>query len=141
MMRRIATMLLLAPALVDPMGATAGAVAPASCFTPAPHGFSDVPFGTAHNTAVAWLVEAGITTGTAPGVYSPNTTVDRAQMATFLWHDACGTSETTSIAAGINHTCAVRDPGTATCWGHNGDGQLGNGTTGSYSTPTAVSGL
>jgi alpha-tubulin suppressor-like RCC1 family protein len=54
----------------------------------------------------------------------------------------------TMIAAGGYHTCAYR-PGPANspsqqavfCWGYNGDGELGNGTTTSTSTPTQVSGI
>jgi hypothetical protein len=57
--------------------------------TPAgPHNFSDVPTTSYYNTAVSWLVEAGITGGTSPGKYSPNNPVTRAQMAVFLWHNA-----------------------------------------------------
>ena len=32
------------------------------------------------------------------------------------------------LDAGLNHTCAVLDDGSAWCWGQNGAGQLGNGT-------------
>ena len=57
--------------------------------TPAgPHNFTDVPTNSYYNTAVSWLVEAGITGGTSPGKYSPNNPVTRAQMAVFLWHNA-----------------------------------------------------
>ena len=41
-------------------------VGDASCSAPAPHGLSDVPTNYFANTAIAWLVEAGITTGTTP---------------------------------------------------------------------------
>lgn len=33
-----------------------------------------------------------------------------------------------SISTGGSHTCAARDNGHVTCWGHNGAGQLGDGT-------------
>jgi hypothetical protein len=88
-------MLLLGIATVGlgmPAGAAPGApaspqgVGDASCFAPGPHGFTDVPADRYYNTAVAWLVEAGITGGTSPGKYSPNNPVTRAQMAVFLWH-------------------------------------------------------
>lgn len=46
-----------------------------------------------------------------------------------------------SIAAGDAHTCAVRTTGTVACWGRNGAGQLGDGTTTSRSTPVTVQGI
>ncbi|MEN9473232.1 MAG: hypothetical protein RLZZ495_1321, partial [Pseudomonadota bacterium] len=46
----------------------------------------------------------------------------------------------TAIAAGDIHTCAVIN-GAAQCWGSNGNGQLGNGSTISSTTPVQVSGL
>ncbi|MGB3033604.1 MAG: S-layer homology domain-containing protein [Candidatus Microthrix parvicella] len=49
------------------------------------HGFSDVPAGSYYEDAVTWLVAEGITSGTAPGKFSPSNVVTRGQMATFLW--------------------------------------------------------
>ncbi|MCB1029445.1 MAG: S-layer homology domain-containing protein [Microthrixaceae bacterium] len=54
------------------------------------HGFDDVVAGGYYERAVAWLLRQGITTGTGPGVYSPNRAVSRAQMAAFLNRRACG---------------------------------------------------
>ena len=56
----------------------------------APHTFTDVPTNSYYSTAVSWLIEAGITGGTAPGKYSPNAKVTRAQMAAFLKANTCG---------------------------------------------------
>ncbi len=40
-----------------------------------------------------------------------------------------------------SHSCAVLVNGTARCWGYNGFGQLGNGTTSDALTPVVVSGI
>ncbi len=44
------------------------------------------------------------------------------------------------LAAGYDHTCGITTAGTAVCWGLNQDGQLGDGSTTSRSTPAAVAG-
>lgn len=46
-----------------------------------------------------------------------------------------------AIAAGYAHTCAVLTAGGVRCWGANGNGQLGDGTTTDRLTQTAVSGI
>ena len=70
------------------LAGAAPAVVGGSCSSPGPHGFGDVPAGSYYETAVGWLVEAGITSGTAAGVYSPLANVTRGQMAAFLWRSA-----------------------------------------------------
>lgn len=54
--------------------------------------------------------------------------------------DECvaATSCVRSATAGGRHTCAVRDDGTAWCWGANEAGQLGNGSLSTTMTPTQV---
>ena len=45
-----------------------------------------------------------------------------------------------SISAGFSHTCALTPTGQAYCWGINGSGRLGDGTTTNRLVPTAVAG-
>jgi alpha-tubulin suppressor-like RCC1 family protein len=45
-----------------------------------------------------------------------------------------------TVSAGLTHACGVTVDGSAFCWGSNGDGQMGNGTTTPSDAPVAVSG-
>jgi alpha-tubulin suppressor-like RCC1 family protein len=51
-----------------------------------------------------------------------------------------GSTVFAKLAAGSLHTCALEADGTAYCWGSNGSGRLGDGTTTSRSAPVAVAG-
>ena len=46
--------------------------------------FGDVSPSDYYSQAVAWLTEAQITSGVAPGVFGPNIKLNRGQMAVFL---------------------------------------------------------
>jgi hypothetical protein len=55
---------------------------------PAPVGsndFVDVPPGAFFETAVQWMVDENITSGTTDTTFAPGDTVTRGQVATFLW--------------------------------------------------------
>src|SRR5262249_33660460 len=53
-----------------------------------------------------------------------------------------GLSDALSVAAGSNHTCAVRADGSVACWGYNYYGTIGDGTSqNNRLVATAVSGL
>jgi alpha-tubulin suppressor-like RCC1 family protein len=45
------------------------------------------------------------------------------------------------VALGADHSCARKQDGTLWCWGYNGSGQLGDGTTVNKSSPVQVSAL
>jgi len=50
-------------------------------------------------------------------------------------------SVSASVGSGMGyHTCGLTPEGVAFCWGYNGQGQLGNGTTADGLTPLAVAG-
>ncbi len=48
------------------------------------------------------------------------------------------TSGVVSISGGYEHTCAVLTNGEVKCWGRNGYGELGDGTTTNRNVPTSV---
>lgn len=52
-----------------------------------------------------------------------------------------GISQMTAIAAGSNHSVALRSDGSLWTWGYNLYGQLGDGTTTNHSAPAQVSGV
>ena len=97
---------------------------------PAPAaGFTDVS-GSTHAADINALAAAGITAGCSRDTlqYCPDSSVTRAQMASFLAR-ALGIVELpasvrfTAIDAGYEHTCGLRADHTISCWGANYYGQ------------------
>ncbi|HIF46549.1 MAG TPA: hypothetical protein EYQ73_07170, partial [Candidatus Poseidoniales archaeon] len=73
------------------------------------------------------------------GQLGDGTTTDRHSPTQTL---SLGTGRTAvAISSGGYHTCAILDDGTVSCWGNNGAGQLGDGTTTNRSTPAQTSSL
>jgi len=73
------------------------------------------------------------------GLLGNGTTTDRN---TPTQTSSLGTGRTAvAISSGRAHTCAILDDATVSCWGHNVNGQLGDGTTIDRSTPTQTSSL
>ena len=52
-----------------------------------------------------------------------------------------GLSDALRITAGLGLVCAIIEDRTARCWGYNGGGALGDGTTTNSSSPVVVAGL
>jgi len=52
-----------------------------------------------------------------------------------------GITSPAAITAGGYHTCALLGDGTVWCWGRNGSGQLGDGTTTNSSSPVRAGGI
>ncbi len=49
-----------------------------------------------------------------------------------------GLNDVVEIAAGGDHTCALRSDGTIACWGSNSDGQLGQGPGGPWTSEVPI---
>lgn len=75
---------------------------PASSFS---HDFGDVAGSAYYSTAVRWMAEWGITTGTSDTTFSPDDPLTRGQTAAFLWRLA---GEPDAFADGVDLPPAMR---------------------------------
>jgi alpha-tubulin suppressor-like RCC1 family protein len=75
------------------------------------------------------------------GQLGNNSTTDSSTPVQVVGAGGVGTlTNVAEIAAGLQHSCAAKDDGTAWCWGLNDKGQLGNNSTTDSSTPVQVVG-
>ena len=100
-------------------------------------GVVQVAVGYAHSCALTAFGAVHCWGGNAFGQLGDGTTGSRPTAGPVVGL-ATGVS---SIAAGANHTCALMTAGTVVCWGENGHGELGDGTTTQRSTPVPVNGI
>src|SRR3989454_3013724 len=89
------------------------------------------------NPGVATVNSTGLATGVAAG-RATITAISEGQSGTAAITVAVLTFAT--VSGGDDHTCGVTADGVAYCWGNNGLGQLGNGTTTNSAIPAAVAG-
>ena len=97
------------------------------------HTFGDVT-ASWQQGPVSWMAQTGITTGTSDTTFSPEATLTRAHLATFLYRyrdepavtvapdsPACAPSADSfkAVSAGQFHSCGIRADDTVECWGGN----------------------
>ena len=100
-------------------------------------GWDAIEAGTTHTCAVTTLGGARCWGWNNTGQLGDGTTTTSSTPVTV---SGLG-SGVTAITAGHAHSCAITSAGALWCWGSNGYGQLGDGTTTDRLTPVAVSGL
>lgn len=94
-------------------------------------GATEIVGGSVHGCAIA--AGGAMCWGVNNGTVGDGTIQDR-QLPTAV----SGGSRFVSVAAGDVHSCALDPDGVVWCWGRNGSGQLGDGTTADRRTPVRV---
>ncbi|WP_244238502.1 RCC1 domain-containing protein [Corallococcus terminator] len=104
--------------------------------------------GTATSTAttseVLWTAPSCVPSGSPPTVTATVTNalgLSASYTFSLQGGTACAASPSARFAGGQSHTLALKQDGTAWAWGHNGYGQLGDGTQTHRLTPVRVPGM
>jgi hypothetical protein len=94
------------------------------------------------NAGVATVSSSGLVTGVAEGsAVITATSQGVSGSASISVEEATGQLLAETITAGYGHSCGLTTAGAAYCWGDNGSGQAGDGSTGTaLLTPVAVAG-
>jgi alpha-tubulin suppressor-like RCC1 family protein len=127
----------LAPALVAGAGSDQARPAiPAA--TPTISAATAIAAGGEHTCALSRAGSVSCWGGNRAGQLGDGTTTDRWKPVAVARLGV----RATALTAGWRHSCALTSAGGVKCWGHNGFGQLGDGSsTGIRSEPVDVSGL
>jgi alpha-tubulin suppressor-like RCC1 family protein len=115
---------------------------PAAVLTPAGDeplvGVANIDAGDTHSCA-ALLDGTATCWGSNNGRLGDGTTTNRNLPVVVSNVDGTGPlTDVSEVVTGDAHSCALRDDGTAVCWGSNHDGQLGDGTKTGRTRPVAV---
>ena len=99
--------------------------------------WSGVSAGGAHSCAVTTASVAYCWGSNIDGQVGDGTS-GSTRTVPFTVYDT-GTTTWAMLSAGGRHTCGVTQTGAGYCWGYNGSGQLGDGSTTSRTVPTSIS--
>jgi alpha-tubulin suppressor-like RCC1 family protein len=94
--------------------------------------------GTSHSLAVTTSGRVYAWGSNANGRLGDGTTTDRTSPTRITFSGLQGGETIESVNAGASHSLAVTWNGRVYAWGHNADGQLGDGTTTHRTTPTLI---
>lgn len=105
--------------------------------------FKTVSAGGLHSCALATDGTAYCWGYNANGELGDGTTTNRSTpvaVSTSLVFQSISASKTAAFSNTPGFSCALTPAGSALCWGYNGDGELGNGSTTNRTTPGSISG-